>query len=125
MKRVHVRGRKQSNRTRRPSKVWRVQDSFFRQAKASGYVARSIFKLQQINERFKLIQPSHRILDLGCAPGSWLQYIAEKLQPQRGGCAVGVDLKCVTLDLKSHVHVLQQDVFDVHVQTLLLLGQKN
>ncbi|MEM7589283.1 MAG: FtsJ-like methyltransferase family protein, partial [Myxococcota bacterium] len=46
-------------------------------------------------------------------------------QPQRGGCAVGVDLKCVTLDLKSHVHVLQQDVFDVHVQTLLLLGQKN
>ncbi|MEM7403397.1 MAG: RlmE family RNA methyltransferase [Myxococcota bacterium] len=117
--------RKPTNRAHKHAKSWQPHDTFFRQAKATGYVARSVFKLQQIDERYRLIQPSHRVLDLGCAPGSWLQYIAKKLNPHQGGCVVGIDLKHVTLPAQPHMHLLQQDVFTVPAQTLLLLGQNS
>jgi hypothetical protein len=48
-----------------PSVAWRLQ--------AQGYVARSAYKLQEIQEKHKLIKPGSQVLDLGCHPGAWLQ----------------------------------------------------
>lgn len=68
----------------------KLHDKYFKQAKAEGYLARSAFKLKEINERIKLLHRGDRILDLGCAPGSWLQVASEVAGPK--GLIVGIDL---------------------------------
>lgn len=69
---------------------YRKPDRFTVKAKEEGYAARSVFKLKELQERHHLLRPGHRVVDLGCSPGSWLVYAAE--QVGRGGLVVGVDL---------------------------------
>ncbi len=74
-------------------KAWRkeqTQDHYFQQAKKDGYRARSAYKLLEINDKFHLIRPGARILDLGAAPGSWSQ-VAAKLG--KAAKIVAVDLQ--------------------------------
>lgn len=71
-------------------------DFFYREAQRLGYVARSAFKLLQIQKKHKLIAPGSSVLDLGCAPGAWLQVACQSLGPlKNGGAVVGIDLKKV------------------------------
>ncbi|XP_012088964.1 ribosomal RNA large subunit methyltransferase E isoform X2 [Jatropha curcas] len=71
-------------------------DFFYREAQRLGYVARSAFKLLQIQKQHKLITPGSSVLDLGCAPGAWLQVACQSLGPlKNGGNVVGIDLKKV------------------------------
>jgi 23S rRNA (uridine2552-2'-O)-methyltransferase len=86
------------------------QDHYTRQAKKEQYPARSVYKLQEIQQKFKLIRPGQGVLDLGCAPGSWTLY-ASKLVGGRGR-VVGVDLKPVSGKLPVNVVVYTGDVFD-------------
>lgn len=72
-----------------------LHDRYFKQAKSEGYVARSAYKLLEIQQRFELIRPGDRVLDLGCAPGSWLQVASELIGDR--GTLVGIDLKPVRL----------------------------
>ena len=65
-------------------------DPFRLQARAEGYLSRAVYKLKGIDRKYRLFRPGLRVLDLGCSPGSWLQYIGEKVGPL--GLAVGVDL---------------------------------
>ena len=67
------------------------RDSWRRQAKASGYRARSAFKLKQIQERFTLIRQGDFVLDVGCHPGGWAQVAVELAGMD--GRVVGVDLQ--------------------------------
>ena len=59
-----------------------LQDYYFHKAKKEGYVALSVYKLQEIDLKHHLLKKRDRVLDLGCAPGSWLQYTARKVGPQ-------------------------------------------
>ena len=52
-------------------------DHYTRQAKKENFAARSVYKLQEIQRRYRVIRRGARVLDLGCAPGSWLQYAAK------------------------------------------------
>ncbi|XP_040993520.1 ribosomal RNA large subunit methyltransferase E [Juglans microcarpa x Juglans regia] len=71
-------------------------DFFYREAQRLGYVARSAFKLLQMQKQYKLITPGSSVLDLGCAPGAWLQVACQSLGPLKsGGVVVGIDLKKV------------------------------
>ncbi|KAF3433683.1 hypothetical protein FNV43_RR24786 [Rhamnella rubrinervis] len=71
-------------------------DFFYREAQRLGYVARSAFKLLQIQQKHKLVKPGSSVLDLGCAPGAWLQVACQSLGPlKNGGVVVGIDLKKV------------------------------
>ncbi|MBM4109439.1 MAG: RlmE family RNA methyltransferase [Phycisphaerae bacterium] len=88
----------------------RLHDRYFRQAKAEGYLARSAYKLAEIDDRKKLLRPGDRVLDLGCAPGSWLQVAAERVGP--AGVVVGLDLKESAAGLGARVLALQGDVFE-------------
>ena len=54
-----------------------LHDRYFRQAKREGYAARSAYKLLEIQTKHRVIRPGDRVLDLGCAPGSWLQVASE------------------------------------------------
>ena len=64
-------------------------DRYFKQAREQGFAARSVFKLEEIDHKLRLLRPGHRVLDLGCRPGSWLQY-AVRLVGARGA-VVGID----------------------------------
>ena len=67
------------------------KDYFYRKAKEHGYRARSAYKLQQMNKKFRLIRKGDRVLDLGAAPGGWLQ-VAKDIST---GPVVGVDLESI------------------------------
>jgi 23S rRNA (uridine2552-2'-O)-methyltransferase len=67
----------------------RRHDVFFRKAREAGFAARSVFKLEDIDRRFRLLRPGDRVLDLGCRPGSWLEYALGVVG--RHGHAVGLD----------------------------------
>jgi 23S rRNA (uridine2552-2'-O)-methyltransferase len=70
-------------------KPYRPKDHYFQKAKAEGLRARSAFKLEEVARRFHLLRPGSRVLDLGAAPGGFLQVIAQAVGPS--GLAVGVD----------------------------------
>lgn len=64
------------------------RDYFYRKAKEEGYRSRAAFKLKQINEKFSIIKKGNTVVDLGAAPGGWLQ-VAKEFS---GGRVVGVDI---------------------------------
>jgi 23S rRNA (uridine2552-2'-O)-methyltransferase len=84
------------------------QDHYARRAKKENYAARSVYKLAEIQKKHRLIKRGDRVLDLGCAPGSWLQFAAEQTGPK--GKVVGVDLKEVIIRLPDHVQVVTGDI---------------
>jgi 23S rRNA (uridine2552-2'-O)-methyltransferase len=69
------------------------KDHYYRRAKEEGYRARSAYKLLQINQKFHLIKKGDRVVDLGAAPGGWLQ-VAKELAG-KDGRIVGVDLEAI------------------------------
>lgn len=71
-------------------KPYRPRDHYFQRAKQRGFRARSAFKLEELAQRFGLLRPGARVLDLGAAPGGFLQVVARAVGPS--GLAVGVDL---------------------------------
>jgi len=87
----------------------KLHDQYFRKAKAEGYVARSAYKLIEIQEKHRLMRRGDYVLDCGCAPGSWLQ-VVEKLIGH-DGLALGIDLQETRAELGKTVHTLQGDVF--------------
>jgi 23S rRNA (uridine2552-2'-O)-methyltransferase len=66
-----------------------LNDPYVAEAKRRGYRSRAAFKLQQLDERFHLLKPGARVVDLGCAPGGWLQVARERLGAK--GAVVGID----------------------------------
>lgn len=100
-----------------------LHDAYFRKAKAEGYVARSAYKLRQINDRKRLIRPGDRVLDLGCAPGSWLQVASEIVGP--AGVVAGLDLKPISPPpggMPHNVRAAEGDIFAASATDLLAIG---
>lgn len=95
---------------------FKKNDAYFRKAKKEGFAARSIYKLEEIDERFGIIRKGNAVLDLGCAPGSWMQYAARKAGPE--GVVVGIDLTAVKIALPAHAHAIQQDLYDLDLEAL-------
>lgn len=71
-------------------KAYRPKDHFFRKAKKEGLRARSAFKIEEIARRFGVFRKGGRVLDLGAAPGGFLQVVAQAVGPE--GVVIGVDL---------------------------------
>ncbi len=92
------------------------KDRFHREAHAAGYRARAVFKLEEVDRKLGLLRPGARVLDLGCAPGSWLQYAGHRVGP--GGCLVGIDRVPVDLALPG-LRLLVGDVFEATREELL------
>jgi 23S rRNA (uridine2552-2'-O)-methyltransferase len=92
------------------------KDAFHQRARREGFAARAVFKLQEIDERLGLVAKGMRVLDLGCAPGSWLQYCSK----QAGNTAVlvGVDRGPIELSLPNF-RMIVGDVFEIAPAELL------
>jgi 23S rRNA (uridine2552-2'-O)-methyltransferase len=86
-------------------------DRFTRAAKDAGFPARSVFKLEEIDRRTRLLRPGMRVLDLGAAPGSWSKYAAQKLG--HGGRILAVDLEPLATTLPPNAEYLQGDALSL------------
>lgn len=89
--------------------AYNPRDFYFKKAKEQNYAARSIFKLEEINNKLRIIKASQKILDLGCAPGSWSQYASKQVGAR--GKVLGIDLSRVGLTL-GNANFIQGDAFD-------------
>ena len=81
--------------------AYNPKDYFFKQAKKENFAARSVFKLQEIDDRFKMLKPGYKVLDLGAAPGSWSQLASQKVGPQ--GRVFGIDLQAIPLTMPNAI----------------------
>ncbi len=77
-------------------------------AKSQGYPARSIYKLEEIQNKFKIMSQGNRVVDLGCAPGSWLLYAAKQVGSQ--GHVFGIDLQSIDIRLPANVTAIQDNI---------------
>jgi 23S rRNA (uridine2552-2'-O)-methyltransferase len=69
------------------------RDHYRRLAKDQGYRSRAAYKLKQINDSYHIIRKGNRVVDIGCAPGGWIQVATKEVSP--AGKVVGIDLKAV------------------------------
>lgn len=86
--------------------AYQPKDAFYRKAKKEGYRSRAAFKLMELARRFRLIKAGDRVVDLGAAPGGWLQVAAELAGPK--GKVVGIDLQPIA-PLGANVVTMQGD----------------
>jgi 23S rRNA (uridine2552-2'-O)-methyltransferase len=80
-----------------------VNDTYVKLAQKDGYRARAAYKLKEIDEALRLIEPGHLVVDLGSTPGAWSQYARRKLSPKTatgGGAAAGaLNGRIIALDI--------------------------
>jgi len=89
--------RVRSARRRKPSSTeWlsrQLNDPYVAEARRLGYRSRAAFKLIELDDRFRLLSPGRRLIDLGCAPGGWTQVAVERVGARSGrGAVVGIDV---------------------------------
>lgn len=95
---------------------YQLKDYYFKKAKEENYAARSVFKLEEIDARFKLLRPGMQVLDLGCAPGSWSQFAAKKVGAK--GRVLGIDLQKVNLTLPNALFI-EADLHDLNLANVM------
>ncbi|MDC0722729.1 RlmE family RNA methyltransferase [Nannocystis bainbridge] len=85
-------------------------DAAYLRAKQENYAARAVYKLEEIDQKFRILRQGARVLDLGCWPGSWIQYAGDRVTDS--GYVLGIDLKPVVLSFPAHVEHRVADVFE-------------
>lgn len=92
---------------------FKVKDYYYQKAKRENFVARSIYKLEEVDLKYKVINIGDQVIDLGYYPGSWVQYTTSKVGAD--GLVVGADIKPVNkkmLNIKN-LRLFERDVFDI------------
>lgn len=98
------------------------KDQYRRLAKDQGYRARSAYKLLQLNNSYHIIKKGSKVVDLGCAPGGWMQVVTKEVG--QAGKVIGIDLKPV--DPVAGATVLKGSIEDVDMLEKIagILGDK-
>ena len=103
-------------KSKKVNKNWlnaHLNDPYVQAAQKDGYRARAAYKLKEIDETFKLIRPGQIVVDLGCTPGAWSQYVRRKMSP--AGAAAGtlngtiISLDLLPMEPIEGVHYIQGD----------------
>ncbi len=92
------------------------KDSFRRLARDQGYRSRSAFKLKQINQSYRILNKGDCIVDIGCAPGGWMQIALPEVGTK--GKVIGVDIK--KIEPLSNAFIIQGNIEDEHVTDNIL-----
>ena len=112
------------SKSRKINKAWlndHVNDPYVKLAQKEGYRARAAYKLKEIDEALGLVKPGQLVIDLGCVPGAWSQYLRRRFAPKTGGsggAASGqLQGRIVAVDLLGFepiegVHFIQGDFRD-------------
>ncbi len=116
-----------NTKSRKVNKAWlndHVHDPYVKLAAREGYRARAAYKLKEIDESLRLIRPGQLVVDLGCVPGAWSQYLRRRFAPKVagvGGAASGeLDGRIIALDILDFepvdgVHFIRGDFRDATV----------
>lgn len=108
------------------STQYKPNDKYFQKAKKLGYRARSVFKLEEIQEKFRVIKYNDLVLDLGACPGSWSQYVSDLVGEK--GRVIAVDLQPMEFFEEDNIEIFEQDVFNLdnkfYEQILEMNGKK-
>lgn len=95
------------------------QDHYFKRAKAENYPARSVYKLQEMDQKFHLLSPGMKVLDLGAAPGSWTLFAAKRVG--QGGRVLALDIQTTDQEFPDNVTFLVHDAFEDSPELLALM----
>jgi 23S rRNA (uridine2552-2'-O)-methyltransferase len=92
---------------------FKVKDHYFKKAKKDNFLARSVYKLEEIDDKFKILHKGDHVVDLGYHPGSWVQYTSGKVAEK--GSVVGIDIRPINKSLLSlkNVVLFEKSIFDV------------
>jgi 23S rRNA (uridine2552-2'-O)-methyltransferase len=93
---------------------YKPQDKYFKQAKQEGYRSRAAYKLLELQQRYRILRPGDSVVDLGAAPGGWLQ-VAARIVGQNGKI-VGIDLQGIEPLQRNNIALLCGDVTDGEIQ---------
>ena len=91
----------------------RKNDPYHKRAKEEGYRSRSAYKLKQMDDRFHFFRGARYVLDIGAAPGGWLQVVSEAVG--EGGLVVGVDLRPIEYLELGNVETIVGDILDEEI----------
>jgi 23S rRNA (uridine2552-2'-O)-methyltransferase len=94
-----------------------VKDYYFEKAKKDKYPARSVYKLEEVQKKHKILKPGQRVLDLGCHPGSWSMYASMVVGEK--GAVVGVDLQKTDLPSQKGHAEINWLCYDVYADDLV------
>jgi 23S rRNA (uridine2552-2'-O)-methyltransferase len=100
----------------RKGNVYEKPDARSKAAKAQGFPARSVFKLEEIDRRVKLLRGGQKVLDLGAAPGSWSLYASQKVGPS--GRVLAIDLQVIRQAFPPIVRLAQGDALTLETAAL-------
>ena len=92
---------------------FKVKDHYFKKAKKDNFLARSIYKLEELDQKYKIIDKGDHVVDFGYHPGSWVQYISRKVKE---GSVTGIDIKPVNKKLLSesgNIRLYEKSIFDI------------
>lgn len=104
--------------------TFKVKDHYFHKAKKENFLARSVYKLEEIDQRFKILKKNDKVIDLGYHPGSWIQYTSEKIGDE--GIVIGCDIKEINqklLNLKN-VRLFNKDVLTIETMEELGISEQ-
>lgn len=93
---------------------YKPHDRYYQRAKQEGYRSRAAYKLLELQQRYRLLRPGDAVVDLGAAPGGWLQ-VAANIVGQNGR-VIGVDLQNIQPFQQRHVTVIRGDVTTDEIQ---------
>ncbi len=99
---------------------YRKKDRFSEAAKRDGYSARSAYKLEELDKKFHLFRAGQRVVDIGAAPGSWMQYTAKIVLPK--GYLLGLDLSDITAPLPLAARRAKLDILTATPEDFAGLG---
>lgn len=93
--------------------TFKVKDHYFHKAKKENFLARSVYKLEEIDDRFRILEKGNKVIDMGYHPGSWIQYTSEKIGVN--GLVIGADIRDINTKLSSvkNVRLFQKDVLTI------------
>jgi len=93
---------------------FKVKDHYYNKAKKDKLLARSVYKLEEIDKKNNIINKGDQVLDLGYYPGSWIQYTSNKVGEK--GSVVGIDIQPINKKLSSlkNVTLFENDIFEIN-----------
>ena len=94
--------------------AYNPRDSYYKKAKQEGYRSRAAYKLLELQQRYRLLKPGDAVVDLGAAPGGWLQVAAKTVG--QNGKIIGVDLQTIEPFRERNIILLQGDMARNEIQ---------
>jgi 23S rRNA (uridine2552-2'-O)-methyltransferase len=94
--------------------AYKLKDSYYKKAKQEGYRSRAAYKLIELQQRFRLMKTGDWVVDLGAAPGGWLQVAANTVGA--AGKVIGVDLQAIAAFRERPITLLQGDITESAIQ---------